>query len=514
MNTDFRFGRRGFLVGAAAFVGTAALPRAAAAQDGRLLRIGLSAYPQNLSPWLYLGTAAESVKQQSFRGLLSYAGDASFRPEVAESWSQEADNVYVFRIRENAVFHNGDPVTAEEVKFSFESIAKPDSGAALRTAFARIESMEAVDEKTLRIVLPSADATFLGTLASYDSPIVSRRSLEENPEAPVGCGPYVVTGSERGSWIELEAFPDYYRPGYPKSKTLRFIAYTDENARTSALLSGDVELIDYVPAFSMQSIRDNPDLTLDAVEGPATLVMFNCKEGPFVDPRVRRAVGYAIDRQAVIDGAFAGEAVKAGPLPISRASEFYDPSIEDYFERDLDRARALLAEAGHPNGFKTTLLATSQYSVHRDPAIVIQQSLVEIGIEVDLNLPDWATRIQLGNAGQYHISVTATGFDNNDPSALTSLLSSTVPDSFSRPFGYKNETIDRLLAESVAEVDPARRKEIFAELGKVHVEDPAALSVVFRNQAYAWSNTVRGFRNVPGFASFNSGITIEDVEFV
>lgn len=510
MTLPYLLNRRSVLVGAAATAGALALPRGAQAQSRDQLRFGLYTYPSNFAPWLYFGVAAECVKQQSFRGLLSYDSQGNLRPEVAESWEQEGPSSFVFRLRPNAVFHNGDPVTADEVKHSFEQIANPDNKAVLSAAFAAIEAIEVLDTHTLRIRLPEPNAAFLGLLASYDSPIVSKRSLEENPEEPVGCGPYVVTQKERGAWIELEAFDRFYREGHPRTRRLRFVAYPDDNARVAALMSGDVDIIDYVPALSMAAIREAGNTELSAVDGPAMMVMFNCKEGPFVDPRVRQAVAYAIDRDALVSGAFAGEATKSGPLPVSRSSEFYDSSIENHFERNLEKAKALLAEAGHASGLKVSFLAFTQ-AAHKDSAIIIQQNLKEIGIDAEVSLPDWPTRVKLGAAGQYHMTVYATVFDSNDPSALSSLLSSTLGDSVSRPFGYKNDDMDRLLDLAMKETDVEKRKKIVAEIGQVHVGDPAIISYVFRRQAYGLGENVEGFQNLPGFLTFQSGISIEEV---
>lgn len=504
-------GRRGFLIGGTSLLAAAALPRLALAQAGAALRVGMSAYPANFNPFAYLGTAAETIKIQSYRGLVSFDAEAKVVPDVAESWSQPDATTYVFKLREGATFHNGDPVTANEVKATFERIAAPNSGAFRQGFFAGLAGIEATDPLTVTLKLKKPNAIFLATLASYCSPIISARSLTETPDTPAGCGPFRITGQERGAWIEMEAFEGYYKPGLPASRALRFTVYADENARVAALQSGEVDLIEYVPAMMMPMIESDANLVLDATEGPASVVLFNCTEGPFVDPRVRQAVAYAIDRDAVCMAAFAGQAVPAGPIPISRKSPLYPEKFHDHFARDLDKAKALLTEAGFPNGFQTTLLATNQYSVHRDPAMVVQQNLAEIGIQAQLELPDWATRVQLGNAGQYHIAISATAMDINDPSAVGTMIQGGQAPSFSRPFGYQNAEVDRLLAAAQEELDETRRKQLFEDLAVAFVEDPGLISFVWRNQAYAWRAGATGFSNLPGYATYNSGIMIENM---
>ncbi len=500
--------RRFFLVGSATALTSACMRNRGARSSS--LRIGLSAYPPRFDPWGNFGIAAETVKLQSFRGLVSYGPDGSLRPELAETWVVKGGNLFEFKLRENARFHNGDRVTAHDVKFSYDRIAATNSGAYLQSFFATLTT-EVIDELHVRLTLPEINAVALQTLASYDAPIVSRRSLEIDPDKPIGAGPYIVTRSERGAWIELEAFGQFYRPNCPKSKKLRFVVYPDENARMAALESGDVDLIEYVPSLSMASIRKNPALVLDNVEGAATAILFNCEEGPFKDPRIRQAVGFAIDRQAVIDGAFAGEGALCGPLPIARKSEFFDPSLENYFQRDIPRARALLAEAGYPRGLTTVLLATSSYSVHRDPAIVIQQNLAEAGIQAELSLPDWPTRVQLANAGKYQLVVGAVMAENNDPSMFRSLVSSNFPNNMNRSWSYKNERLDKLFEDSLHTMDVEKRKAIFRDIENEFVKDPPFIALCFRNQGYAASAKLSGFKNLPGYLSFYSGIMIENV---
>ena len=500
--------RRVFLVGSAAAFTAGCMNSQSSLQSS--LRVGLSAYPPSFDPWGNFGTSAQTVKLQSFRGLASYGPDGSVRPELSESWVVKGGSVYEFKLRGDAKFHNGDKVTAHDVKFCYDRIGATNSGAYLQSFFATLKT-DVIDDLNVRVTLPEPNATAIYFFASYDAPILSRRSIENDPSNPSGAGPYIMTRSERGAWIELEAFPYFYRPGLPKTKRVRFVAYPDESSRVAALESGDINLIEYVPALSMASIRKNAQLALDSTNGPATAIFFNCVDGPFKDPRVRRAVGYAVDRKAVVNGAFAGEGAPCGPLPISPYSEFFDPKMGQYAERDLEKARALLAEAGYPNGLRTTLLATSTYSVHRDPAIVIQQNLADAGIHAELSLPDWPTRVQLSSTGQYHILVGATTTENNDPSMFRILISSKIPNNMNRSWSYKNDLLDKLFEESLQTFDNKKRKIIFDRIGEEFVKDPAFVGVCFRPQAYARSTEVKGFTNLPGYLSFYSGITLENV---
>lgn len=204
-----RISRRDVLVGAAALPFVPGLARAAR-QPGTLM-FGLSSYPPNLQPWASTGTAALTVKALMFRGLLSFGPDGKVRGELAETWERDGDTGWVFHLRE-ASFHNGAPVTAEDVKWTIEQIAAERSGAYLRGQFQDVQSVETPDPRTVRIVMKTPVVTLPLTLATPFAPIIAKDSLKAEG-GPIGAGPYTLAGQERGVSIELEAFPRRVRPG-------------------------------------------------------------------------------------------------------------------------------------------------------------------------------------------------------------------------------------------------------------------------------------------------------------
>src|SRR5258708_7918657 len=182
-------GRRRFLAGAAGaatLVGLG-LPRASRARTPDTLVFGLSSYPPSLAPFQNAGTASGTVKVQMFRGLLNYDNRGEIRPEVAESFEQQSPTVLQFKLRANAKFHNGDPVTGEDVKYSFEHIVAERSTAFLKTDFAIVERVEVVDPRTVKVHLKQPSATFQYLLASWYAPIVSHKSTAQNT---IPCAPY------------------------------------------------------------------------------------------------------------------------------------------------------------------------------------------------------------------------------------------------------------------------------------------------------------------------------------
>lgn len=499
--------RRSLLAGAAAapFVSTAV--RAAAPEK---LVFGLSSYPPNLQPWANTGTAALTVKTQIYRGLLSFAPDTKLQGELAESWQRDGDNGWRFKLRK-AVFHNGEPVTADDVKWTLEQIAAGTSAAYLRGQFQSIKSIETPDAQTVVIVTNEPVVTLPLTLAEPFALIVNK-TAKDKFGLPIGAGPYRLTSLERGVAVGLEAFDKFYKPGLPKMKQVRMVAYADENARVAALQAGDVDMIEYVPWQSMGTIEKDPKLTLSTVNGPYMALDFNGGAGPFKDVRLRLAVAHAVRRDSIVQAAFYGRGEVLEGLPILKTSPFYDDKYAHVWNYDLEKAKQLMAQAGVPNGFSCTLLSTAQYGMHKATAEVVQQDLAALGIQVKLDMPDWATRVAMGNRGQYEICVQGQTPDNNDPDGLTAYIDGTLPPDNARSYHLPTPKIHQLLVEGRSEFDQAKRRAIYDQLQQVTTEvEVPMVCLCWRQQGYGMKKGVSGFTNFPGGLNFYSGYTLENV---
>jgi len=502
--------RRGFLGTAAAttlFTLGGVPVGVARAQGGSNLRFGLSAFPPNLHPFEYTGTAALTVKLTVHRGLLAYNPDGSLRPELAADWDRPDASTYVFKLDPNAKFHDGSPVEAEDVKWSFDWIAAEGSTAHLRKDFQSVEAIEIKDSHNLVIRLREPSVTFAQTLASGYAPIVSRKSV-----APdfIGAGPFKLKTVERGQSILVEKSGTFFRADKPGVDTIFFNSMPDESLRNAALASGDIDIIEYVSTHHMAPIEEASGTHIASVNGPFMYLVFNTKEGPLSDPRIRRAIGYAVDRDALNAFGFTGMGQPIDGLPV-HPSEAYDPSlVPDRLVFDPERARALLAEAGASN-LVVELLSTSQYPQHNDTALVVQQSLAAIGVTANLHLPDWATRVALGNEGKYHISVNGTSGAYNDPDAVSTFIAGGQSPAYNRPWGYGNDRIDALLLQARGETDVKKRAEIYAEVERLFIDDLPLLPLLWRPQAYGVRDPVAGFRPLPGFLAFQSALSLDDV---
>ncbi|HWT08396.1 MAG TPA: ABC transporter substrate-binding protein [Roseomonas sp.] len=501
--------RRAAMAGAAsaALLPFVRMPGARAATPGELT-FGLSSFPPSIQPWQNTGTAAATIKLMIYRGLTSYAPDGSLRGELAESWQPIGTQGWEFKLRD-ARFQNGEKVTSADVKWTIEQIAAERSTAYFRSEMQGVDRVETPDDRTVRIMLKAPVATLPIMMASYHLPIIYRNS----PRGQfVGAGPFTIKAQERGVSIELEPFAGFHRAGLPKLKRIRAIAYADENLRVAALRSGDVDLIEYVPWQAMDAISADPALSLDTVDGAFMFLVFNGSRPPFNDPRVRKAVAHAVKRDELVRAAFFGRGSALMQLPIAESSPFYNAEYKDGWKYDPDLSKRLLAEAGHANGISCSLLSTAQYGMHKDTAEVVQQHLAAVGIRAELNMPDWATRVAIGNRGQYDLAVMGTAADSNDPDGIANFVDGSLSPSYVRSFGLKIDRITELFAAGRAEFDQNRRKAIYREMEGIAIQQAPIVGLTWRSQGYAMRKQVTGFKNLPGALTFYSGLTFETTE--
>ena len=405
----------------------------AATTPGKLV-FGLSSYPPTMAPWANAGTAAATAKLMFHRGLLGYDADGTLRGELAEKWEHADDGAWVLHLRD-AVFQNGAPVTSADVAWTIEQVAGEKSTAYLRAEMQRITKSRHARCQDRPPGHQGADrhaALPAGKLLPADP----RQGIRPRTiRSGVGAGPFLLTNEERGVALEFKAFDKFYRPGLPKLKSLRMVAYADENLRVAALQAGDVDLIEYVPWQSMPSIEADAKLALQTTPGPFMYLTFNAKAKPFDDPRVRqrdRARDPARgDHQG---GILRPRRADRGPAADRRHRSSTTRSWRMAGRMIPAKAKALLAAAGVGSGFTCKLLSTAQYGMHKDTAAVVQQHLAAVGIQAELVLPDWATRVTLGNRGQYELAVMGSASEYNDPDGLAPFLAGNLAPSYVRSY--------------------------------------------------------------------------------
>lgn len=481
------------------------------------LWFGLSAEPSTLDTVVQPGTAARTVKLAIHRGLVNYGIDGKISPELAESYEISEDaKTYTFRLRD-AKFHDGSPVTAADVKATIEHILDPSGKAAFRNELSIIDTVETPDDKTVVLKLKSPSVALIGYLALPESVIVPAAWLAANKDdptaEPIGAGPFTFSEWTRGQEIVLEKFDDYYKEGKPSLDELRFVFYGDENTRVNALKSGDVDIIDYVPAKDAEALKAGPDTELLSTYGPFMALQFNTRFEPFSKPEVRQAIAYAVDRNAIINTAFNGIGAPIWGLAIPEGYMGYSGAKKNYFSYDIAKAKELMAKAGYPDGFEARLLASSQYAFHQNTAVAIQSELAKIGIKVTLDLPDWATRMSKAGNADYDFAVLGSLGEIADPDWLTNYYygGEKLVRTNNSPY-FDDPEIDELLDKGRATVDPAERAKVYDQFVDRALELSPIVYFMWREQDYAVRDAVTGFTNLPGFLTFQSGYSLENTK--
>ncbi len=473
------------------------------------LRFGLSAEPVALKTGVWQGSATNFLMTLVHRGLMIPTVDG-IQPALAESVDTPDPTTYVFTLREGLTFHDGSPLTAENVKSSLEYYAKPDTGANIVAGLKDIASIEVQDERTVTITLAQPNAAFLEYLAVPTAAIVPDSSLNADTANQVGAGPFAWGELTQGVGLTLEPFAGYYEADKVALDGIDVAFYPDGDARANALLSGDVDMIDYVTWENFSRIEDADNLTLSAEPGPFQYVQFNVNDGPFADPLVRQAVAYAINRDNALQAAFQSNGKILNGVVMPQDTPFEDLG-QDLWEHDPERAKELLAEAGYPDGFSATMLATSQYTFLQDTALSVQQDLKEIGIDVTLDAPDWSGRLEKGAAGDYDIAVSGEVGMISDPSYLLAFVQ--PPNNFNRSFDYDNQEIVAALVESLRATDEAQRVAAVEKALEIFGQDVPFASINVRDQAWAFTSDLKGFENLSGFKTFWSSYSLATASF-
>ncbi len=487
----------------------------AAAETVDTLNVGISKEPKTLDPQIHSNVSARFILQNLYRSLVNYQTDGTIGYEVADSHTVSEDNLtYTFHLRDGVTFHDGTPVTAEDVKYTFERIMDPANGATYRSYFDGVlESVNVVDERTVEFKLSEVCAPFYEYLSMPESAIVSKAWMEAGNDiatAENGCGPYTMKSWDKGLSIELAAYDGFYGEK-AKTENVSFSFYSDETTRANALRTGEIDIMDYANANSVIQFDQESDFSVYSRQGAYMCLQINCNpDSPLSDPRVRQAIAYAIDRQAVIDAAFSGRGTVLNGFPSVAGQNGYNGELDNYFSLDLDKAKQLMSEAGYADGFTCTLLSTGDYAFHEQTALVAQDCLKKIGIECTVDLPDWATRMERANKGDYDLMVTGSIGKVTDMDWCRYNYYTGDVRMDSAPY-FSDAKIDELLDLGRSTLDENERAKIYLELRERALELSPLVFICFRESAFITGNYVENFTFQSGSLSEQAGMCLSQI---
>ncbi|WP_343503271.1 ABC transporter substrate-binding protein [Alloyangia pacifica] len=442
---------------AALLLGSAA---ALAQQDDLIIALQLE--PPHLDPTSAAAGAIDSVLYSNvFEGLTKFAEDGSIHPGLAESWDISEDGTsYTFHLHEGVTFHDGTTMDAEDVKFSLDRARAEDSQNAQKALFAGIDEVTVLDPLTVQVTLKAPDGGFLFNMAWGDAVVVAPESIEGIKSNPVGTGPFTFTSWTQGDSISLTRNESYWGEAPALSRaTFRFIS--DPTAAFAAMMAQDIDAYAGFPApENLPQFEADPrfQVLVGSTEGETILAMNNGLE-PFDDPLVREAVAHAIDRQAIIDGAMFGLGTPIGTHFAPHNPDYVD--LTDLSNYDPEASKTLLADAGYPDGFTTTLKLPPPSYARRGGEIIAAQ-LRAVGIQTEITNLEWAQWLEEVFRGK---DFGLTIVSHTEPMDINIYAR---PDYY---FQYDNPEFRDLMAKLTATTDPAARSEMLKQAQQIIAED-------------------------------------------
>lgn len=473
--------------------------------EGGILKYGTDSEPTGFDPHTVSEEASLRIINQLYETLVATNADMTYYGQLAESWEIPDDVTYIFYLRKGVKFHSGREMTADDVVYSFDRVlGKTEAGdigalGSKDSYYGGIESVEAVDDYTVKFTLKEPNAAFLGNLTSNYGAIVDKDVIAENGDlmrADGGTGPFMLGEWLPDNYVELPKFEEYWEADRVKLGGITYYLIGDEAARLAALRTGEINIAN-LSSTNVTAAEKESNLSVLGYQTNDYIAMgCNLSTPALQDQNVRQAMSYALDRQTLINVVFNGQAQVSTMMPPAMGHWSLGADSFDLYQFNLDKAKELMEAAGYSDSNRLSLkLAAGLMDSLRQAAVVIQQQLSEIYIDVEI--------INL-ESGEYvdiwgKMSTPEAGFDlmvvsdgaGTDPNRAISFFFGTG--SSANVFGFSNERVDELCALGIATTDEAKREEYYNEAQEICVEDSTKICIASPMKYFVSSTSVQGF---------------------
>ena len=445
-----------------------------ARRDTNEIVVGIAQDLENsLDPYTSVTAANREVLFNVFEGLVKPDADGNLIPAVAERWEISDDQLtYTFHLRPGVKFHDGSEVTAMDVAWSIDKAMQSGSWKAL-------DNIDAIDigSDYVSVVLKAADSDFL----SYMTLAITPENHADGAD-PVGTGPFKFVSRAAQQNLVLERFADYWGEGAKVDK-VTYQIYENAEALVMALKSGAVDICAHLTATQANQLTES----FNILEGTMNLVQavyLNHAYEPLANETVRKALCYALDREQVFDVVADGHGTAVGSSMYPNFRKYFLPELADLYPHDTEKAKAMLAEAGYPDGFDLTITVPSNYQPHMDTAQVVAEQLRAIGVNVTIDPVEWASWLENVYSGRrYQATVVGVDASTLTARAMLERFTSTASNNFTN---YSNAEYDEAFAAAIraatdeeATAQYLRCEEILAETAaNVYIQDLADLVAV------------------------------------
>ena len=479
----------------------------------KTLSLALESDPTNIDPRFGTDVNSARVYQIVCNSLIQKDAKSNLVPDLAERWENPDAKTYIFYLKKGIKFHDGSELTAEDVKFTFESILDPEMNSPKAAPYQQLESIEVIDSYTIKFTLKEVFSPFLIEMVQ---PILSKKAAEAQKDGKftehlVGTGPFKLVEWKHDEKVVFAANPDYFE-GVPKIEQVVFKIIPDDMVRFLELKRGDIDFVQNALQPDMVPVaKETKGLKVVTQESVLIYYLgFNLEDPILSDVKIRQAMAYAIDRQLIIDHLLDGQASLATGL-LSPSNWAYEPDVKTY-SYDPEHAKALLDEAGYPDPDGdgpeprfTIVYKTSTNALRIRIGEVLQDQFKQVGIEVsEIQTFEWAKFYQDIVDGNFQI-YTLRWVGITEPDILHSIYHSSMMPPDGRNRGrYVNAKIDELTEQGRLELTVDGRKAIYSEAQQILAEELPYIFLWYPHNIVVMNEKLQGFTLYPDgdFASF------------
>jgi peptide/nickel transport system substrate-binding protein len=440
------------------------------------------------------------VYEQMYEPLVAMTDDGlGVKPWLAESYQLAADNMScTFKLRPGVKFHNGQPMTSADVKFSIDQSSATKGGWEFINS--AIKEVTCPDDLTVVVTTKYAWAPLLADLSCPNNGIIPKdyagKSAKDFYAAPIGTGPFKWGEWQKGNFIKLVKHDAYWQAGKPALDSVTWKTVADSNARALQLQGGQAHINEAPPFSSIDQLKNTPNVKVDLFPSTRTdYLMMNQTKTPYADVHVRRAISYAIDREALVKNILFGNGTAANSV-FMPTTPFYDKDCQG-IQYDMDKARQEMKLSSVPQGFTTTYMAMSGDAVDAAIAQVLQASAKELGINMKIQNVDPSAQHDLTGKLQYEIAHTYWTMDLADPDELAQFALDPTTGGHAFETGMNDPAIIDLVHKAQREFDKVKRQALYNQLQQ-KAADSAFLAFLFYTPfPYARRSNVKGFKVLP-----------------
>lgn len=434
-------------------------------QYGGSVVLGISQDIDSLDQHKAVAAGTNEVLFNVYEGLVKPDKDGNLIPAVASSYESKDGKNYTFTIREGIKFHNGELVTAEDIKYSItRGVGLLKDG---EPALSNIKEVKIVDEKTVEIQLEEADTEIL----SYLTFAIIPDGYEDSDKKPIGTGPFEFVSYTPLENLKVKKNEDYWQEGKPYLDEVIFKIVSNADTAMIELMGGNIDIFSYLTDDQAKQVEQ----TFDVKRGNMNLVQalfLNNGAAPFDNKLVRQAVNYAVDKQAVIDMVSGGNGTIIGTNMFPAFKKYYADELANAYTYDVTKAKELLKEAGYENGFEFTIIVPSNYQFHVDTAQVIVEQLKQVGITAKIQLVEWATWLSDVYANREY-QATVVGLDAKlAPRTALERYNSEASNNF---VNFNSTDYDELFKKAIGSVEEEEKIKHYKDLQKILSDEAAAV---------------------------------------